>query len=112
MEIVSPLHIHLAAAEPPVRAQKEMVAEYIVFVTGERVAADVGKIADVVFVQADVSPSRFLAKARHQTDLTKKFFFGDAVPESRVTGAKDGAEDAATRRRNTSDDVSQTMPIA
>src|SRR5260370_42250841 len=105
MEIIASLYIHLPAAQPPVRAQKEMVAEYIVFESGERVAADVGEIADIILVHPDIGPSRILAQAGHQADLTQEFLFRDAVPESRVTGAKDGAKYAATQRGDSPDNV-------
>src|SRR5260370_3505944 len=112
MEIIASLYIHLPAAQPPVRAQKKMVAEYIVFESGERVAADVGEIADIILVHPDIGPSRMLAPAAHQADLTQEFLFRDARPESRVTGAKAGAEHAATRRGATPATVRYALPIA
>src|SRR5579872_5568258 len=89
-----------------------MVAEYIVFVTGESVAADVGEIADIILVHPDVCSALILAQAGHQADLAEELLFCDAVAESRVTGAKDGSENAATRRRDTPDDVRQALPVA
>src|SRR5579859_2028277 len=112
MEICTAVDIHLPADEPPVRAQEIMVAEYIVVEIVQGPAADRAKIRDIILVQPGISHFMILAVARDKADLAHEFFLHDAVPESRVAGAKNSAQHAVARARTSPADACLALPPA
>src|ERR1700730_18704474 len=94
MEICAAVDFQLPAAEPPVCAQEKMVAEYVVVEIIQRAPRDFGEIGYVILVQPGIGHFLVLPVTRHQGDLGHEFLLADAVPESRVAGAKNSAQHA------------------
>ena len=76
-----------------------MVPENCVIELAECAAAHEAEIGDVVLVETGVGLPLFFTAAGHQADLAHEFLFRDAVPESRVAGAKYGSQYAVAGYR-------------
>jgi len=95
----STIHIEAAAAEPPIRAQKEVEAENLMLEFIERAFGDEAEVGNIFFIAAAPNPASaslptFAVLPGDNGDL---FLFQDAVPKSHVTGAKYGPKYAVTR---------------
>jgi len=88
----SAINLHLAATESPVGAQKEVVAKNLMFKIIQRAAADQAKISDIVFVLPNPGQSAVFSRTKRERHLAHIFFFGGAIPEACVAGAKDCAQ--------------------
>jgi hypothetical protein len=99
VEIDAAVDVHLAAAKPPVSAQEEMVAKYIVIEIIQRAASDFQEIRNIILVQSGIGHFLVLAVARHKADLAHEFFLVDALTESAVAGSKNSAKHAVARPR-------------
>jgi hypothetical protein len=100
MEKRTAIHIEATTAEPPIRAQKKMEAENLMFEFIESALRDQAEIGHVFLIAATPHPApfRFPAfAAMFPTGNADVFLFECAVPKSRVAGAKYGPEHAVTR---------------
>src|SRR5882672_9733203 len=69
-----------------------MVAENCVVELAQRAAAHEAEIGNVFLVETGVTLPLVFTTAGHQADLAHEFLFRDAVPETRVAGAKYGSQ--------------------
>ena len=108
----TPVDLHLTAAQCPVRPQQEVVPEYLKLKCAQGSLADEIEIANIILVEPDENHLPVLAPAGRQGDLAHELFLLDAVPESRVTGAKDSAQNAIARCRAALADRSLPFALA
>jgi hypothetical protein len=94
----SPIDAHLAATQPPIRSQKEVIPEYAIFEFIENAPAHQAEIGNVLLTLPRIGAATLPSIAELQGNRTRALPFGDALPETVITGAKNGAKNATARR--------------
>src|ERR1700728_1883126 len=94
-----PVDIQLAAAQLPIRAQKEMVLKNSVFVFVQRTPAHKTEVGNILLVFE--APNRFPLSAgiRFQRNAANVFFLRSTVAKPRITSAEHRPENAIARGR-------------
>jgi hypothetical protein len=89
------IHLQLTAAQSPVRSQKEVEAEYLIFSLIENTFGNQREIRDVLLIPSPPDLTAILTPDDCQPGLAYVLFLLDALPESGIAGSKDRPQDAA-----------------
>jgi hypothetical protein len=114
VEEITPIHLQLPAAKPPVRAEEEMKPEEFILVILQSAPADKTKIGDIFFIPTTPNGASFGPSDNREASMTDMFFLFNTVPESGVAEPEDVSQDAVTGHflAFSADAVAQSKPLA
>jgi hypothetical protein len=98
VEKESLLHLHLPAAQPPVRSQQEMKSEKFMFGFTQNTLADETKIRDIFFVFTTPNLAPIYTSDDLEPRMAHVLFFLDAIAEARKAAPEYTSEDTITGR--------------
>jgi hypothetical protein len=84
VEEAAAIHLHLPAAEPPVRAEKEMKPEKFMLEFIEKSLAYQTEIRDIFFIPPAPDLAPFIPGDDREPRMTDVLFFLDTIPKSGI----------------------------